>query len=381
MGKIGLLCCLSNNKNGSISSLVRKRQWNIIHERLKVPTEQMRTEMMNIDDSGDTILHAVCRCNPPRELVQEIIAILPDTATTTNQVSQYALHIAAENGASPVIIRYLCNLQPVASGSRDNWGKTPLHLVCKNYAIKYKPYKDLSMTDAMLQAVRIIIDLSPETVNVDDEDGMTALEYAIEADADIRTIQSIQKACERSWKVKKSKSRSNNSLGGSPSIRRRTTRRNSFTKGPDAESLLALAEKETFDDNNSNSKTVQPLNVNSPQDKKVENTFVAESSPLPSSGGDDEPISKKTIKKEETEALINSGEDRASTTEEDDVQPQVNQKEEVEAVRVDSIKKDDATIGIVSEIEMENGSQSGDKQADDDTQTDLKDNDVDVVAD
>lgn len=270
MGRIGLLCCFGSSKNGSVSTLVRKRQWNILHERLKGPSEQMRAEMMNIDESGDTILHAICRCHPPRELMQDIIAILPDTTTAKNQSNQYALHIAAENGASPHIIRYLCNLQPIASGSRDNSGRTPLHLVCKNYAIKYKPYKDISMTDAMLQSVRTIIDLSPETVNIDDQDGMTALEYAIEANADIRTIQSIQKACERGWKVKKNKSRSSNLSSNSPTIRRRTTRRNSFTKGPDSESLLtaALETKKSFGDNGNNSSPTKSETTKSPQDVK-----------------------------------------------------------------------------------------------------------------
>ena len=135
-----------------------------------------------------------------------MLRVYPSSVSNVNNKQQYPLHTAAQSGAAPSIIKSLTDAFIDAADHPDIDGKTPLHLACQHYASAYRPTKHLdgslvSLQDAMVESIQLLN--RPAVVNMEDEEGMTALEYAIDTNADLRIIKNMQRACEQSWREKR----------------------------------------------------------------------------------------------------------------------------------------------------------------------------------
>jgi ankyrin repeat protein len=200
------LCLFGVKQRKPLSNLIGRRKWNSVQKRLQSKEAEPKdgdTDMMNVGNSQETILHVICRKNPPLSIIELILQIYPTTVSKLNRNQQYPLHVAAQCGASPEIIKCLSESFPDAVDHADEEGKTPLHLTCESYASTYRAAKSpdgalVSMQDAMIKTVDLLN--KPSVVNLEDEEGMTALEYAIDTNADLRIVKNIQRACERSWR-------------------------------------------------------------------------------------------------------------------------------------------------------------------------------------
>lgn len=172
-----------------------------------VGQQAVQTEMLSSPDyAAESALSFACRFHPPADVIRAMMNLLPpDVARKTDPTGRSPLHIAAKWGAAPRVIRYLSEAHPSSGGLQDSTGKTPLHLACESYASKYSSRKadDKPLKEAMLEVVRYLCKLSPTTVNIEDDEDFTALEYAIENDLDIKVVRSLQKACEKDWKKRR----------------------------------------------------------------------------------------------------------------------------------------------------------------------------------
>lgn len=125
---------------------------------------------------------------------------------TPDNVGRLPLHYAAKWGASYRLIEYLVEKNRSAATVQDVLGRTPLHHLCKSYSSSAGSNKlpgDLASDDNMVQATTILIAAAPDAVNIEDNDGITVIEYAISSDAPYRAVRLIQKASERDWKERK----------------------------------------------------------------------------------------------------------------------------------------------------------------------------------
>lgn len=86
----------------------------------------------------------------------------------------------------------------------DDLGKTPMHYVGECYARNYNNRAPYPMVDSMLQVVKLLKTAAPKSMNLEDHEGMNAIEYALESDADIKVIKSMQRACRDDWRDMKS---------------------------------------------------------------------------------------------------------------------------------------------------------------------------------
>ena len=212
-GRKGIFSCFSrSNRKKNFDFLVTKRRWSALSLRLNNLDPGEHRSLMNLNSSSETILSLTCRFHPPHHIIQLITDIFPQAVETLNANGQYPIHMAASHGASPTIISHLCDLFPEAAGRADNLGRTPLHLACSDYVKTYKICREphsphLLLDDAIYQTVMELINASPTAVHRDDYDGMSALEYGISANVDIKAINCIQKACERFYKSQSERQR------------------------------------------------------------------------------------------------------------------------------------------------------------------------------
>lgn len=152
------------------------------------------------------LVHYACRFNPPRTIIRHLESLYPESLTTPDNMGRLPLHYAAKWGASYRLIDYLIEKNPTAATVRDSLGRTPLHLLCKSYSSTAGANKlpgDLASDENMVQSTTSLIKAAPDAVNIEDDDGITVIEYAISSNAPYRAVRLIQKASERDWKERK----------------------------------------------------------------------------------------------------------------------------------------------------------------------------------
>lgn len=152
------------------------------------------------------LVHYACRFNPPRTIIRHLESLYPGSFMTPDNIGRLPLHYAAKWGASYRLIDFLVEKNRSAASVRDSLGRTPLHLLCKCYSSSAASNKlpgDLASDENMVQATTALIAAAPDIVNIEDNDGMTVIEYAISSNAPYRAVRLIQKASERDWKERK----------------------------------------------------------------------------------------------------------------------------------------------------------------------------------
>lgn len=211
--------------NGTLASLIACERWDEVRELLSNPnTDETREAVLSCQYGGkgtdatktvwNNALHFACRFYPPWDVIKAIDRIHPQYMMQVDNAGRTVLHLAAKNGVSPQVIRYLCAKNPSAAGAQDVLGRTPLHYVCKHYGARYNEAKceHVPLADSMRDVVRTISRTGPRSVNLEDIDGCGALEYAIEYEAPFKVVRDIQKACEKDWKKRRSSGLKHESL-------------------------------------------------------------------------------------------------------------------------------------------------------------------------
>lgn len=193
-------CRVKNvTSESDLSNLLVQRKWSeIINVIARNP------DALTASDFEESLFHKICRFQPPLEVIEFIVNISRKIASIKNNFEQFPLHVAAQNGALPEVIGYLCKLNPKASGSQDRKGKTPLHLASESYMKKYTHAKKrkIPAEEAYFLTTKILVRSSPNTVNIEDHEGMSALEYALDNNVALKVIRVLQKASEKEWKKK-----------------------------------------------------------------------------------------------------------------------------------------------------------------------------------
>ena len=182
-----------------ICQIIANRKWSKVDKFVRSHCCEDDSELYN-GHQNETLLHYACRFHPPLSVIQSIVNRFPTWCSRLDSNGQSPLHMAAQYGAEPDIIEYLCVPNRSTSGIQDKLGKTPLHLACISYADHYKKKKTLN--SALVLTIKILIRSSPSTVNLEDNYNMNALEYAINAEHGMKVYRIIQKTSEKEYKKK-----------------------------------------------------------------------------------------------------------------------------------------------------------------------------------
>jgi len=158
---------------------------------------------------AETLLHYCLQFHPPLDLVRLLNEALPEAVYLSDPSGRYPIHIAAQCGSSPSVIRFLLQRNSHAAGIQDLTGKTPLHLVCEHYMKAYDPvlepgsYQPPSQEGAMINVVTDLCSTAPDAVNVEDHEFRSAVEISIEFDCPLNVIKQLQKLSVKDWRARK----------------------------------------------------------------------------------------------------------------------------------------------------------------------------------
>lgn len=203
----------------SLLAVVRTRRW-ASFARIALTNPKvfnmicsLMCEAQEFKDTKTTLLHFVLRNDPPVEVVANMLKFYPDMTTALcarDRRGRTPLHVAALCGAAPIVVKLLSSANLIACTTRDEDGRTPLHLACGASSSS----SDASTSESSCQqadvnvnqqsqdqfksrsydTLRAILSDSLESALIEDEDEMTALEYAIMNDAPIKHVTLLQKA-------------------------------------------------------------------------------------------------------------------------------------------------------------------------------------------
>ena len=145
---------------------------------------------------GMTLLHAVARFDPPPQIVQEIIELCPYAPRSQDCLGRTPLHVMAGTGTSNEVIKVLATAFPGACMIQDVDGRSPLHLLC-NSSCKLFEDDNKSKSKPSRESVVELLIASPESVMLEDNEGISAIEYALCSLCDMKTIKLLQSSTQR----------------------------------------------------------------------------------------------------------------------------------------------------------------------------------------
>jgi len=153
------------------------------------------------DFKGVTLLHTCLYHNPPLDVVVKMIKMFPDRTSALRVqdcMGRTPLHIATACDADPMVIKLLGSADPTTCSILDKDGRSPLHLACDSSCnILDDPDTRSQQRERKAPsygAVRALLSESLGPALIEDEDGTSALEYAIISDASIEIVNLLQKA-------------------------------------------------------------------------------------------------------------------------------------------------------------------------------------------
>ena len=193
--------------NVTIVRLISKREWSFLehflaHFGLELP----------IDDPGisdavtpEIVIHFAARFQAPLRTLTALAKYFPISLESADATGRYPIHVASKWGATPDVIQFLLRSNVTAAGVQDSLGKTPMHYIAEFYALNYSPRKAqiLPMQESMLQCVKLLKTAAPTSVNLEDNDGCNAIEYALDNELDIKVVKAMQRACRDDWRERK----------------------------------------------------------------------------------------------------------------------------------------------------------------------------------
>ena len=143
-----------------------------------------------------SLLHYICHYNPPLAIVKEVCITFLKSAFKRDSLNSFPLYVALNNSCSADVVLFLASQNQSAVKSKDKHGRYPIHLAFSNFSRnKSKDEKTIIRNHEMLNLRRIIrclCKLAPETVITEDDQGMNALEHAIEEEVDMKLINELQ---------------------------------------------------------------------------------------------------------------------------------------------------------------------------------------------
>lgn len=193
-------CAMIDSKTSPIRMILSKiqnRQWDQVHFLLNHPRLPIWEQELheNKDFHQMTILHAICRFQPPPVILDLAIRKSSRSTHSLDVLGRTPLHVAAGCCASYDILAILVYAYAGACAIQDIDGKTPLIIACDTSCELYERNLYPTRLHPSVDTIKLFVCASPETVVLEDIDDTGALEYAIMSDCNLKAIKLLQRAC------------------------------------------------------------------------------------------------------------------------------------------------------------------------------------------
>lgn len=188
----------------TITSLIGNRDWSTLEGLLmnRAPLRIDEPDMGLHTITEFIVLHFALRFQAPLRTVSLLTRSYPSSISSPDASGRYPIHVACKWSATPEVVDYLVRKNSSACGVQDSFGKTPMHYVAEFYVANYQiPLeRKYPMDDSMMQVVKLLKAAAPTSVNLEDDEGCNAIEYALVNDVNIKVIKSMQRACRDDWR-------------------------------------------------------------------------------------------------------------------------------------------------------------------------------------
>jgi len=208
----------SNAIMDGITHSISQRKWDKVGFLL---ADAAKTNHYLTNITRNLILHYACQFNAPLRTMMELSRTFPTSLDATDVYGRYPIHLAVSYGCSLDVIRFLIQRKPSGAGAQDAYGKTPLHYIgdlygCYLNAFLHNYFDMIQFEDVVRDAllvVELLVKAAPQSINVEDEEEMNPIEYALLGASNIKVIKKMQKASRMEWrKQKMEKQRSDEGL-------------------------------------------------------------------------------------------------------------------------------------------------------------------------
>lgn len=193
--------------NITIVRLISKREWSFLDHFLTTFGLQLPIDDPGIRDAvtPEIVVHFAARFQAPLRTITTLSTLYPVSLESPDATGRYPIHVAAKWGAMPDVIKFLLQSNTTAAGVQDSLGKTPMHYIGECYALNYSPRKAqiFPMQESLLQCIKLIKTVAPTSMNLEDNEGCNAIEYALDNEYDIKVVKAMQRACRDDWRERK----------------------------------------------------------------------------------------------------------------------------------------------------------------------------------
>jgi hypothetical protein len=185
----------------TIAGLIGNRDWSLLEHLLMygAPLSMDEPDMAEHAITEHIVVHFAVRFQAPLSTISLLCNLYPSSISSPDASGRYPVHVACKWSATPDVVNYLVRLNSSACGVQDSFGKTPMHYVAEFYVANYQlPLEMLyPMDESMMQVVK---SAAPTSLNLEDDEGCNAIEYALVNDVNIKVIKVMQRACRDDWR-------------------------------------------------------------------------------------------------------------------------------------------------------------------------------------
>lgn len=203
------------NDDATLHNLISEQEWTSVDHLLTQSFKLRRSLSVNVSLSSsvtitdDLILHYALNFNAPLQIIMKLSSRFLSSMDAADACGRYCIHVAVASGCAPDVIKFFVQMRPKFVGLRDRLGKTPMHYAGEGYANKfvdnYFDFPDFREVhkNTTLQVVEILVKVAPQSVNIEDEDEMNPIEYALLTSTNIKVIKTMQRASLKDWRRRK----------------------------------------------------------------------------------------------------------------------------------------------------------------------------------
>ena len=192
-----------SKKTLTLARLICTQEWELLENTLEtnhcaIPTD----DAIDRPISKQLLLHFACRFQAPLSSLILIANYFPESVEHADSIGRFPIHVASKWGALPDVCAFLIGSNPSAAGIQDSLGKTPMHYIGEYYTrtYQYNAHAVGTLEDNMKAVVKILKRAAPKSMNLEDDDEINAIEYAIEYDAPLSVIKSMQRTSRDGWR-------------------------------------------------------------------------------------------------------------------------------------------------------------------------------------
>jgi len=193
---------LETYKHKCLSSLIEHQRWRKLNNNVVKQLGQPKNVRCTCNKCThqQSLLHFACNFWPPLYVVRNLLEFDAFNASQIDSKRRYPLHLALEHESAVEVVKFLIESNTSAVIAKDVYGKTPLHMVVLKCVEKMERHELQYLGDIrsfidsveMLELILLLCDAVPLAPFVEDNNGMTALEYAIDVEADYKVVKALQ---------------------------------------------------------------------------------------------------------------------------------------------------------------------------------------------